>query len=342
MSGADPTTAGPGTGLLVGYGSIGRRHLANLHALGVEDWAIVHTGAGTVAFEPPGPARVYPTLDDALREEKLTFAVVANPTALHRSTAQTCLRHGCHVLLEKPVSHTIEGLDDLTTALGASDARLLTGFQFRFDAGLRRVDELLGSGDLGTPLHARATWGEYLPDWHPWEDWRTGYAARPELGGGVHHTICHPVDYLRMLFGEPVGVRGSLSAMHPLGLEVAEAADVSLRFDDGLSVELHLDYWRRPRQHRLDVTCTDGALAWNYVAGRVAACRATDGEWHTEDLGGLDARDELFVAEARHFLDVVSGDDTPTCTLADGVAAVRIADAVERSSARGGAEIALT
>src|SRR5947209_4693824 len=80
------------SGLLIGYGSIGRRHLANLHAAGVTNWAIVHTGSGTVPLEPPCPARTYPTLEDALESESPTFAVIANPTSMHVSTALACVQ----------------------------------------------------------------------------------------------------------------------------------------------------------------------------------------------------------------------------------------------------------
>src|SRR4051812_5303836 len=98
----------PMKGLLIGYGSIGRRHLANLHDLGVDEWAVVHTGKGTLALEPPCPVTVHTDLGEALRVEKPAFAVVANPTNLHASTTRSCIEAGCAVLLEKPVSHALD------------------------------------------------------------------------------------------------------------------------------------------------------------------------------------------------------------------------------------------
>jgi predicted dehydrogenase len=330
-----------GTGLLVGFGSIGRRHLTNLHALGVDDWAVVHTGSGTLPFEPGFPVRAYTTLDEALAHEGPTFAVVANPTALHVATTRTCVDHGCAVLVEKPISHELDGVDALAAAVVARDATVLVGFQFRHDPGLAHVAALLHEGAIGVPVHARAVWAEHLPDWHPWEDWRTGYAARADLGGGVHHTISHPLDYVRMLFGEPVGVRAALSEAHPLGLGVAEAVDASFRFADGLDVELHLDYWARPRTHRLEVIGSEGSIRWDYLAGEVRTWRAGDDDWRVEDVPGIDARDELFVRQSRHFLDVVAGAE-PACTLDDGIAALRLATAITASSDRDGQRVAFT
>src|SRR5271170_5481138 len=109
------------TGLLVGYGSIGRRHLTNLHSLGVTDWAVVHTAQGTLPLELPCPARIYSDLPKALEKEVPSFAVIANPTSLHIQAAIACTNAGCDLLIEKPISHSFEGLDELaavTTALG--------------------------------------------------------------------------------------------------------------------------------------------------------------------------------------------------------------------------------
>lgn len=326
-------------GLLVGYGSIGRRHLANLHSLGVQEWAVVHTGKGTLPLAPPCPVTTYPELAEALRREQPTFAVVANPTNLHASTALACLEAGCHVLIEKPVSHSLEGLDRLESMAETSEAQALVGFQFRFHPALRRMGELLGSGVIGQPLHVRAIWAEHLPSWHPWEDWRQGYAAVAELGGGVHHTICHPFDYLRMLFGDPVGVVASLPDDGPLGLEVPEAADVILRFPGEVGAQLHLDYWGRPTMHRVEISCADGTIQWDYVTGEFRVWGTDKEAWQPEILPGLESRNDLFLAEARHFLEVVAGRAQPACTLRDGIEVVRLCTAVEQAAARDETEL---
>ena len=320
-------------GLLVGYGSIGRRHLGNFYAIGVEDWAVVHTGLGTLPLEPPCPVRTYTDLHDALRAEAPTFAIVANPTSMHVSTALACVEAGCHVVLEKPVSHTLDGLGELASAVAERGVHVLVAYQFRFHPALHRMRELLRSGAIGSPLHARVTWGEYLPGWHPWEDWRLSHASRRELGGGVLH-IAHPFDYLRMLFGDAVELVGSLSDAHPLELEVPEAADAVLRFADGVVATVHLDYWTRPQVHTVAVTCRDGSIDWDYISGELRAWDAVGARAWVEDVPSVEARNDLFVALTRHFLDVIDGRAEPVCTLRDGIEAVRIADAIERSSAR--------
>lgn len=323
--------------LLVGYGSIGRRHLNNFHDLGVDDWAIVHTGKGTLPLEPPCPVRTYADLGDALERESPTFAVVANPTSLHVDTALACIDAGCHLFLEKPVSHSTDRLDALASAASDAGVQVLVAYHFRYHPALARIRELVHEGSLGAPLHARAIWGEYLPSWHPWEDWRTSHAARRELGGGVLH-ISHPIDSLRMLFGDAVVVGASFRAQGPLGLDVAESADLLLRFASGVDAALHLDYWTRPTANRLEVSFAEGTVSWDYISGELRSWTTAHGEWESQWLPGVESRNDLFVAESRHFLDVVDGRATPACTLGDGIAVVRIAEAAEEMAGRAGAQ----
>lgn len=321
-------------GLLVGYGSIGRRHLANFAEQGVGDWAVVHTGRGTLAFDPPCDVASYSSLSEALDRERPDFAIVANPTNLHVATALACANAGCHLLLEKPVSDRMDGLAELKSVVAERAVRVLVGFQFRFHPALRRIQALLRDGTIGVPLHGRAVWGEHLPSWHPWEDWHVGYAARPDLGGGVHHTICHPIDYLRMLFGDPVGVSAMLTTDGHLGLDVAEAADVLLRFGGGATAQFHLDYWSQPAVHRLEVLGSRGSVEWDYIQGTFRIWDNDAGSWRSESYPGVPERNGLFQAETKHFLDVVSGRENPICTLDDGIDAVRLCVAIEQSASR--------
>jgi predicted dehydrogenase len=323
------------TGLLVGYGSIGRRHLANLYGLGITDWAVVHTGRGTVPLDLPGPVRTYRNLIEALDHETPSFAVIANPSSLHLGAAVACAAAGCHLLVEKPLSDRLEGVAELEAAAAARGVRILVGFQFRYHPALARIGAILRSGVVGSPLDVTVVWAEHLPSWHPWEDWRRGYAARADLGGGVHHTICHPFDYLRLLFGDPVEVRASVTTDGPLGLGVPEAADVVVGFGGAFRARVHLDYWARPLMHRLVVVCADGTVEWDYPTGLLRTWTAATGAWLVEELPGIDDRNDLFVEEARHFLEVVGGRADPVCTLSDGVAAIAICQAVDRSVAEG-------
>ena len=135
------------------------------------------------------------------------------------------------------------------------DLVTMVGCQFRFHPLLVALREGLGSGRIGKTIEAHAEWAEYLPGWHPWEDYREGYAAREDLGGGVMLTLIHPIDYLHWLFGKPVEVQAEYGKLVELQTNVPDDwAKLKLRFDQGVSARVHLDFLQQPAVHRLSVT----------------------------------------------------------------------------------------
>ena len=171
----------------------------------------------------------------------------------------------------------------------------------------------------------RAHWGEYLPAWHPWEDYRQGYAARADLGGGVVLTLSHPIDYLRWLFGEVAEVQAFAGHLSDLEVQTEDLAEILLRFESGVIGSLHLDYCQQPPAHRMEIVCTGGTILWDNADGAVQVYAASAAAWETfAPPAGFD-RNDLFLDQTRHFLAVVRGQVQPVCTLQDGVRALELA-----------------
>lgn len=308
--------------LIAGFGSIGRRHFNNLRALGQKHILFYRSGKSQLPDAELAGYTVETDLDAALAH-KPDAVIVANPTALHLDVALPAVERGCHILLEKPISHTLERVADLRDAAQGSGSRILVGFQFRFHPTLQTAAELLASGALGRPLSARAHWGEYLPNWHPYEDYRAGYSARGDLGGGVVLTLCHPFDYLRWLLGEVSNVWASLGNSGELDIQVEDQAEIGLEFASGAQGSVHLDYLQQPPGHWLEVVCTGGRLHWDALSGMLQTDASGAQKEYALEPGF--ERNDLFLAQMRHFLDVVAGKADPICTLLDGERALQIA-----------------
>src|SRR5262245_25453732 len=246
--------------LIAGFGSVGRRHAANLRALGWRDLCFYRTGSSTLPDLELDGVTVDYDLDAALRRRPLAV-IVANPSACHLPVALAAARAGAHLLIEKPISHDLSGVAALEDAIESRRLAALVGFQFRFHPGLRQLREWIHAGEIGAVVSAQAHWGEFLPDMHPWEDYRRGYAARADLGGGVLLTLCHPFDYLRWLVGDIDSVSAVESAQDTLGLPVDTCVDVILRFRCGASGHIHLDFVQRPAEHRLAIVGTKGTAS---------------------------------------------------------------------------------
>lgn len=312
--------------LICGLGSIGRRHLRNLRALGQEDIVLLRTGKSTLPDEELADLPVESDLGRALERWRPEGVIVANPTSLHLQVALPAARAGCHLLLEKPISHSLEGIAELRAAIAHRGVHMLVGFQFRFHPVLQRVKHLLEAGEIGRPLYAQAHWGEYLPAWHPWEDYRKAYSARGDLGGGVVLTLCHPFDYLCWLLGEVTGLTALTGKLSDLPISVEDSAEVLLEFACGAHGGIHLDYVQRPPAHWLEIIGTRGTLRWDDADGTAHLFRAEAGDRETFSPPAGFERNDLFLAEIRHFIALVEGSDqAPVCTLDDGISALRLA-----------------
>jgi predicted dehydrogenase len=316
--------------LIAGLGSIGRRHLRNLLSLGQTEVLLYRTYRSTLPEHDLAGLPATGDLGQALAW-KPQAVIVANPTALHLDVAIPAVQAGCHLLLEKPVSHSMERVDQLEKVVAQQGVGVLVGFQFRFHPGLQQVKGLLDSGAIGRPLSARAAYGEYLPGMHPWEDYRGSYSSRADLGGGVILTLCHPLDYLRWLLGEVEAVWAFAGQLNEFGLQVEDTAEIGLRFSQGAFGSVHLDYNRRPPQHSLEIVGSLGAIRWDNTDGTVQVYRA-ESDWQRTPAPPGFERNAMYLAEMEHFLAVMRGEVRPACTLQDGVRALEIALAARRSA----------
>jgi predicted dehydrogenase len=198
------------------------------------------------------------------------------------------------------------------------------GFQFRFHPGMRLIKQAIEEGRIGRPVSAHAHYGEYLPDWHPWEDYRLSYSARAELGGGVVLTLCHPFDYLRWLFGEVRGVFAQTGTLGDLSIEVEDTADILLDFESGVLGSVHLDYLQRPPSHRMEIIGTEATIRWDYEAGTTQIYDKGRKAWELHTLPAGYERNDLFKSEMENFLMAIAKRDPPVSTYADGVENLRI------------------
>jgi predicted dehydrogenase len=320
--------------LIAGFGSIGRRHFRNLYTLGERDFVFLRSGRSTLLDDEIASYPVETNLEAALAHHP-DAVIVANPTALHLDVAIPAAQAGCHLFLEKPISHSMDGMDLLTSAIQRGGGEVFVGFQFRFHPGLNTIKGLLDGGEFGKPLSVRVHWGEYLPGWHPWEDYREGYSARKDLGGGVVLTLCHPLDYLRWLLGEVRSLWAFVANRSELDLDVEDTAEIGLRFDGGTLGSVHLDYNQRPPSHRLELVCSEGTIHWNYDTGTVEAYEAASGIWaHYPPPPGFE-RNQMFLAEMAHFLRVAQGQEKSSCDLDDGVKSLALTMAVHASANQG-------
>ena len=187
---------------MIGTGSAGSRHLNNLHSLGYTDLHALRSQPGGYRSSLDGVQFCnHYDLSSALAQ-KPDIAVIANPTSLHIPVALAAAEEGCHLLLEKPVSNSLNRIEELLATVRRQNLVAAVGYNLRFHPAMQMLREMVERKEVGDILSVRVWVGQYLPDWHPGEDYRSSYVSKSELGGGVILTLSHEIDCLFCLFGE--------------------------------------------------------------------------------------------------------------------------------------------
>ena len=201
----------------------------------------------------------------------------------------------------------------------------MIGCQFRFHPLLISLRDQLLAGRIGQVLGARAEWGEFLPDWHPWEDYRKSYSARGDLGGGVVLTLIHPLDYIHWLFGPTREVQATIRSVPALQTAAGDDwAEITLTLSSGVVANVHLDYVQKPPVHRLVVWGDSGRAAWDFHAGTLEWL-STEGARQVEQVPAGFERNTMFVDEMRHFLSAAQHGRPSDIPLEDGIAVLDVA-----------------
>lgn len=314
--------------LICSLGSIGRRHLRHFRMLGVERIDAFRTGKATLSDAGPlQPDHVYFSLSEALAQGPQAV-IVGNPTALHLETAQAAVEAGAHVLIEKPVSHTVQGLETLKQAARAKKRQVFVAYNLRFHPALQAVCQVVCSGKpLGQPLLARLHFGTFLPDWHPWEDYHLSYAARRDLGGGATLTNSHELDYALWLFGPAQQSTGLLSPHRTLGTEVDESSAVLIRHSSGVLSSITLSLAQKPASRGAEIVCEGGVLSLDLLHGwwTVHPREHQPREYHIPEAFTID---DTYRMQAQAFLRALEGEATELATLEEAKAVLEIAERI--------------
>jgi predicted dehydrogenase len=317
--------------IVVGCGSIGCRHISNLLSLGHE---VVAWNRGLMRREEVALKFGIKVSDDfdLLLSEGADAALVCTPNNQHFMFAMAILRAGIHLFVEKPVADRLEGLLDLEAEASQRDLVTHVGCNMRYHFGPVTVKQFLVEGRIGKVLWASVWGGMHLPDWHPNEDYRQMYSARSDLGGGAVLDFIHEIDLVRWLFGDPERVAAMVGRTGWLEIETEDMADALLGFDEGMQVNLHLDYLQRPFQRGIRVVGDKGWVEWNLARGIV--------EWYDHELSRGEvipypdvwSPNDMYLAQIRQFAEWVRDNERVRDGLAEGRKALELALRIKNSS----------
>jgi predicted dehydrogenase len=286
--------------LIIGAGSIGERHIRNLLALGYSNLIVYRQRNLPFRTLNSEQVRVVTDLEQAeIMHPKAVF--ITSPTSQHLQQAIACAQLGMHLFIEKPLSHTLDGVSALREVAVEKGVYVYIGYMMRFHPLILDLKGMIETGRYGRLLSFSTRWGEYLPDWHPWEDYRTSYAARKELGGGAALTLSHDLDLVLWLAGSPLVRHYALpNRASTLEVDVEAGMDFLLQFESGATGHVHLNFFERPPVRYLHFVFEEGSVHFDYYAAELRIATHTGTE--SVKMSNFD-RNQLFVDQTIHFFE---------------------------------------
>jgi predicted dehydrogenase len=316
---------------VVGLGSIGRRHLGNLRAIGVEAlqaYDAMETQREAAAAQFPY-ARVTATLEAAL--DGIAGAVVCTPPASHLDIARVAVARGAHLMIEKPLAGSSEGLEELLRSCDAHGLRLLTAYNWRYWPPMLFIEQLLAEKRIGSVRVGRTEYAYHLSTRYPGQDYRCFYMADIKQGGGCLLDESHAIDYMRWLLGDIVEVSAVVDRVSSLQIATDDLADLTVRFASGAVGNIHMNLFAWNVHSHLEIMGEEGVIQWRRFENEIRVFDPKAGRWEIYPF--TCQLNDMYVEEARHFLACIRGEASPRCDGWDGLKTMRVIDAARRASA---------
>lgn len=307
--------------LVIGVGSIGERHVRCFKATGraqVTLFEVNETLRQTVA-ERYGAA-AFSSLDDALADRP-DVAVIATPAPLHVPLATRFAEAGVHVLIEKPLSIGLEGIDRLQEAVRQRGVVAAVAYVYRSFRILAALKQAIADGRFGKPLELVAVGGQHFPTYRP--AYRQIYYANRATGGGaIQDALTHVINAGEWLLGPVERVVADAAHLALEGVSVEDTVHLLARHGATLATYA-LNQHQAPNESSITVVCERGTIRCEVHNNRWMWMTQPGGVW-SEEAFGPQERDTPFIAQANSFLDAVEGKAAPLCSLEEGAQTLRV------------------
>ena len=323
--------------LVIGTGSIGKRHLRNLISIGIDpcNLSVVDTREDRrKEVVDLGINNVFPTLEASLKDDEYNAAFVCSPTNLHIKQGIELASRGVHIMMEKPLAHNLNGIKKFVELVNRNNVVVMMAYKFRFSSLTQKVKELIDSNSIGKILYARGEFSEYLPDWHPYEDYRSFYMAEKSRGGGSILDQCHIMDLVHYLLGGFDTVFAVNTKLSSLEINADDFAELIIKLNSGIIASIHTDIFGREHKKQLEIKGETGNIIWDFYANTVTLYES---ETNSSRIFNKFINDFnlAYIDELNHFIACCKNQKKPLASLEDGIETMELILSAERSHRTG-------
>lgn len=336
--------------LMIGLGSIGQRHLRNIKRLYGNKCEILAYRTRrlqrtfsdnmhireNVELEKEYDIKVYDNLEEALKQ-KPDVAFITNITSKHMECAIEAARKGCHLFIEKPLSHTLDGVWKLQKIAKQKKIKIFIGFQNRYHICVQEAKKYLDAGIIGNIVHVESKFCERLSTMHRYEDYRDTYMANATMGGGpILNLQIHDLDCLQWLFGKAISVYSVVNKHSALDINVEDFSMAIYQFEKEqrpITAYSITDFYQYPPVHTLSIVGTKGRIEVDFNDAAISIFKG-DKELFSKIHENF-TRNEMFIRELKDFVSCIENDTEPAIGLEAGITTLNMALAQKQSANMG-------
>lgn len=316
--------------LVIGSGSIAKRHIKNLRHLYPKIEVICVSASGR-RIDPieVGASSVRDSIEQVLEEVQVDLAIVASPAPLHLQSTFELTSAKIPVLVEKPLCQYETELENYD--FSNPDYKVGVGYNLRYMPSANIVKNLISDYAFGKILHAHIECGQYLPDWRPGTDYKLGVSAQKKLGGGALLELSHELDYLLWIFGEISSVTARVENTRTLDIDVDDNVNALLETKSGFLIQVHLDFLQRKPRRMLRVVCDNGTLVWNLLTNSVSVEGKNDVAQILYSDPSYD-RNQMYTDQLKDFVAFTKDHSEFKSTIASASNVMKLITAIRKSS----------
>jgi|TARA_Y100000294_G_scaffold130027_1_gene121944 predicted dehydrogenase len=298
--------------LICGLGSIGKRHANNLIHLKKENLIFFRERNHNLNDKKLKKKKTSNSLIKSL-SEKPDVAFICNTTSKHIDTAIACAKKGCHLFIEKPLSNNLKKIKILESIVKKKKIKVMIGYNMRFHPLMIKIKKLLENNQLGHVYNIQSEWSEYLPDWHPWENYKDTYAAKKNMGGGCSLTLSHELDSMYWLFGKIKKVK-NFKIFKYLDGDIDTSSDFLIEFNNKAVGYSHIDFLGKPHIRKLYISGTRKKIFFNYYKNQIKIINRSG---NIKVVKVKFKKNDMYIEEVKYFLKCIKKNISPSPSIQD-------------------------
>jgi len=319
--------------VIIGFGSMGQRYLRLIRQILPKVQIGILASRSNRTIQAPSVcvlsnmAEVKCFLPD--------IGIICNPAPFHLDFARQLAELNVHLLIEKPLSVDLKGVENLIQICNKSNLKLALGYNLRFLPSLKKFKSFIDENLIGSILSVRCEVGQYLPEWRKNTKYQHSVSAQKKLGGGVLLELSHELDYLIWIFGKVEWVQATLTTQSDLEIDVEDVALINLGFcskghSKSVVANVCLDFFRRDSTRTCIAIGNQGSLKWNGLSGKVEVLFSNECKWQ-EVFSCQEGGDQTYSDEIKNLLNSIENGTNPLIGIFDGINVLHVIEAIRAS-----------